>query len=320
MTSRPVSHASDNSAANLARWSIVAALATMALKFGAWGMTGSVGLLSDAMESVVNLGAAIMAVSMLRLAAMPPDQTHAYGHGKAEYFAAAFEGGLIALAALSIFLTAWPRLFAPQVLTQTGLGLGICAVAGLINGLTALALLRGARQHRSLALEADARHLLTDVWTSVGIIAGVALATLTGWLILDPLIALAVAVNILLTGLRLLRESARGLMDAAWSPAEQQQLAQILDAFRSEQVDFHAVRTRRAGARRFVSFHVLVPGHWSVQKGHDLLEAIESRLAEALSPVSVLTHLEPIEDPRSHADQDLDRAPSDDGSNSPETD
>jgi cation diffusion facilitator family transporter len=289
--------------------SIAAALVTMGLKTLAWWLTGSVGLLSDALESLVNLGAAVVGLSMLRLAAQPADDGHAYGHGKAEYFASGFEGALIAVAALAIAWAAWPRLVEPRPIEQPGIGLAIVALAAAVNGVVALLLRRAGRQHRSLALEADAQHLLTDVWTSAGVIIGVALAFLTGWLRLDALIALAVAAHILWTGWRLLGESAAGLMDAVWPAAERAQLDAILDDFRGEGIDFHAIRTRRAGARRFVSFHVLVPGAWSVQRGHDFVERIEARIDTVLAPVSVLTHLEPIEDPASHRDQSLDRAP-----------
>jgi cation diffusion facilitator family transporter len=292
-----------------ARLSIAAALSTMTLKFGAWWMTGSVGLLSDAMESIVNLSAAMMALWMLRVAARPADNDHTYGHGKAEYFAGAFEGAMIAIAALSIAWAAWPRLLDPQPLEQTGIGLAICAVAAGINWAVAAAMLRASRRHRSLTLKADAHHLMTDVWTSAGVIVGVALVAVSGWLILDPLLALAVAVNILWTSLRLLRESAAGLMDAAWPDAERAELDRILDEFRGTGIDFHAIRTRRSGALHFVSFHVLVPGAWTVQRGHDFVEQVESRISAQMAPVSVLTHLEPIEDPLAHDDEMLGREP-----------
>lgn len=288
--------------------SVAAALATMALKTAAWGLTGSVGLLSDALESLVNLSAALLGFAMLRLAVQPADEEHAHGHGKAEYFASGFEGALIVVAALAIIWAAWPRLLEPQPIDQAGVGLAIVAVAALINGGVAVLLRRASIRHRSLTLEADAQHLLTDVWTSAGVIAGVALVAVSGWLILDPLIALAVALHILWTGWRLLRESAAGLMDASWPAPERARLDAILDAFRGEGIDFHAVLTRRSGARRFVSFHVLVPGRWSVQRGHDFAERIEARIATELAPVTVLTHLEPIEDPVSHDDAGLDRA------------
>lgn len=296
-----------DSPARYAYLSIAAALSTMALKFGAWGLTGSVGLLSDAMESIVNLSAASVALWMLKVAAQPPDDDHAYGHGKAEYFAGAFEGAMITLAAISIIWAAWPRLLDPQPLEQTGIGLSVCALAAGINWAVARSMMRASRRHRSLALEADAHHLMTDVWTSAGVIAGVALVAASGWLILDPLIAIAVAVNILWTGWRLLRDSAGGLMDQAWPENERHQLEEILDGFRRQGVDFHALRTRVSGSMRFASFHVLVPGAWSVQRGHDFVEQIEERIAEAFSPVSLLSHLEPIEDPVAYDDDQLDR-------------
>ncbi|MFA5940239.1 MAG: cation diffusion facilitator family transporter [Sinimarinibacterium sp.] len=301
-------------AASYARLSIAAAIVTMALKALAWWMTGSVGLLSDAMESLVNLSAALVAWWMLRLAILPPDEHHAYGHGKAEYFASAFEGMMIAVAAVSIIWAAWPRLFDPQPLQQTGLGIAVCALASAINWGVARVLMKGAARHRSLALKADARHLMTDVWTSAGVIAGVALVSLGGWLILDPLLALAVAFNILWTGWHLLGESMAGLMDAAWPQPERTRLDAILGEYRAAGIDFHAVRTRRAGQRHFVSFHVLVPGSWTVQRAHDFVEGIEARIAAELAPISVLTHVEPIEDPLSQDDGELDRQPPANGS------
>lgn len=286
--------------------SVAAALTTMGLKLLAWKLTGSVGLLSDALESLVNLGGALMAVWMLRVAALPPDEGHPYGHSKAEYFSSGFEGLLIAVAALAIVWTALPRLFAPQPLEQPGLGLAVSVAASLINLAVAGVLLGVGRRHRSITLEADGHHLMTDVWTSVGVLIAVALVWLTGWLLLDPLIALLVAVNVLWTGRRLLRESVQGLMDASLPESERRQLEQVLDEFRARGVVFHAIRTRRSAARRFASMHVLVPGGWSVQKGHDLLQELERRIAGQLRPISVFTHLEPIEDPAAYHDEDLD--------------
>ena len=287
--------------------SVAAALTTMALKTWAWHLTGSVGLLSDALESLVNLGGALMAVMMLWLAAQPPDAGHEYGHGKAEYFSSGFEGLLIFVAGGLIVAAAVPRLMHPQVLEQTGLGLTISAIASAINFAAARALLKAGSKHHSVTLEADARHLLTDVWTSAGVIVGVGLVAVTGWLILDPLLAVAVAMNILWTGWKLVSEAASGLMDASWPDDERRLLQDTLESFRSRGIDFHALRTRRAAARRFASFHVLVPGAWTVQKGHDLLEEIEAAVARELPNVTVFTHLEPIEDPASYADMGLDR-------------
>lgn len=287
--------------------SIAAALATILLKSGAWWLTGSVGLLSDAIESLVNLAGALMALWMLTIAAQPADDDHFYGHGKAEYFSSGFEGLLILVAAIGIGWAAVERLLQPQALEQVGVGLGISVIASVINLLTALVLLRAGREHRSITLEADAHHLLTDVWTSVGVILGVAAVWLTGWLWLDPLLALLVAANIIWTGVRLVSRSAAGLMDAALATDQQSALAAVMETHRRQGIDFHALWTRQAGARVFISVHVLVPGRWTVKQGHDLVERIEAEMRAALPHAHVLTHLEPIEDPLSQADQTLDR-------------
>jgi len=287
--------------------SIAAALATMALKGVAYLITGSVGLLSDALESLVNLAGALMALAMLSVAARPPDEDHAYGHGKAEYFSAGAEGALIVIAALSIAVAAVERLLHPRPLEQLGLGLAVSVVAALLNLGVALVLLRAARTHRSATLQASSHHLMTDVWTTAGVLVGVGLVAVTGWLVLDPLVAIFVAVNIVWTGSRILRDSVAGLMDAALPASELALLRQLLDRYTVEGVEYHALRTRRAGANRFVSVHVLVPPDWSVQQGHDLLERIEAEIRRALPPVSVLTHLEPIGDPAAMSDLDLHR-------------
>ncbi|HEY3066417.1 MAG TPA: cation diffusion facilitator family transporter [Methylomirabilota bacterium] len=287
--------------------SIATAVSTVALKALAWRLTSSVGLLSDALESLVNVGAAVMLLAMLRIAATPADDAHAYGRNKAEYFASGFEGMLVVVAAGAIAYSATYRLLHPRPLDHAEVGLVLTTVASGLNLFVSRFLMRAGRRHRSVALEADAQHLMTDVWTSGGVILGVALVTLTGWLVLDPIIALAVAVNILFIGWRLLKESVGGLMDAAWATDERAVLESVLDEFRSEGLRFHAVRTRRSGARRFASFHVLVPGSWTVQRGHDLLEEIERRIAGRVPAVTVDTHLEPIEDPSSYEDQRLDR-------------
>lgn len=287
--------------------SIAAALATILLKSGAWWLTGSVGLLSDAIESLVNLAGALMALWMLTIAAQPADDDHFYGHGKAEYFSSGFEGLLILIAAIGIGWAAVERLLQPQALEQVGLGLGISVIASVINLLTALVLLRAGREHRSITLEADAHHLLTDVWTSIGVILGVAAVWLTGWLWLDPLLALLVAANIIWTGVRLVSRSAAGLMDAALPTDQHAALTAVMETHRRQGIDFHALWTRQAGARVFISVHVLVPGRWTVKQGHDLVERIEAEMRTALPHAHVLTHLEPIEDPLSQADQTLDR-------------
>jgi cation diffusion facilitator family transporter len=279
----------------------------MLLKGAAYHFTGSVGLLSDALESLVNLAGALMALAMLSVAARPPDEDHAYGHSKAEYFSAGAEGALIVVAALSIAVAAVDRLLHPRPIQQIGLGLAVSVVAALLNLAVALVLLRAARTHRSATLQASAHHLLTDVWTTAGVLVGVGAVGLTGWLVLDPLVAIAVAVNIVWTGGRILRDSVAGLMDAALPGKEQRVLRELLARYVAEGVEYHALRTRRAGAHRFVSVHVLVPAEWTVQQGHDLLERIEADIRRALPPITVLTHLEPLGDPAAMADQDLHR-------------
>ena len=289
--------------------SIAVALATIVLKGLAWRMTGSVGLLSDAIESFVNLAGALMALWMLTLAARPADIDHAHGHGKAEYFSSAFEGFLIFLAAVSIGYAAIGRLLDPQPLETVWIGLGVSVIASVINLLAARTLMKAGREHNSITLEADARHLLTDVWTSVGVIAGVALVSFTGWLWLDPAIALLVAANIVWTGYQLMSRSAAGLMDISLPPEKLAQIEALLETYRAQGLGFHALRTRQAGGRAFVTLHVLVPGQWTVQQGHDWAERIEAEIAEALPHTHVTTHLEPMEDPLSMDDQELDRTP-----------
>jgi cation diffusion facilitator family transporter len=288
--------------------SIAAALATIVLKGIAWWVTDSVGLLSDALESFVNLAAALLAFSMLRLAASPPDKAHPYGFSKAEYLAAGIEGALIVLAAAGILFTALPRLVNPAPIQTPGLGLGLSVVASAINFAVAQVLLRAGREHHSITLEADGKHLMTDVWTSAGVIAAVALVFVTGWLRLDPLIALAVAVHIVWTGIGLMRRSVAGLLDAAISPSEQEELAKLFAEYSKRHgVSFHALRTRQAGRRRFISFHFLVPDSWTVARAHQLSEEIESRMRSMVPNALVETHIEPISDPASYNDQELDR-------------
>lgn len=287
--------------------SIAAALATIALKTVAWWLTGSVGLLSDALESLVNLAGALMALWMLTLAAQPADDQHHFGHSKAEYFSSAFEGFLILIAATAIAVAAVERLRDPQPLEQVGVGLAVSLVASLVNLWVGRALIAVGKRQHSIALEADGRHLMTDVWTSVGVICAVALVAWTGWLWLDPAIALIVAANIVWTGVQLMRRSAAGLMDSALPPDQLRAVEAALLPFRARGVDYHALRTRQAGARQFVSIHVLVPGNWTVQQGHDLAEEVEDAIAGQLPRAHVTTHVEPVEDVRAHADLDLDR-------------
>ncbi len=290
--------------------SIGAAVATIVLKTTAYLLTGSVGLLSDAAESIVNLIGAIVALIMLTIAARPADDEHTFGHSKAEYFSSGIEGVLIVIAAISIAAAAIERLANPQPIEQAGIGLLVAVIASAINFSVSRVLAKAGRQYNSITLEADAKHLMTDVWTSAGVIGAVAAVAITGWLWLDAVIALAVAVNILWTAYGLLRRSSQGLMDVALPAEEQALINEILDAHRAQGVEFHAVRTREAAARRFVSFHVMVPGSWPVQQGHDLLEQIEREIQAALPNVTLNTHLEPVEDPISLADAELDRAAS----------
>lgn len=287
--------------------SIAAAIVTIALKTIAWYLTGSVGLLSDALESIVNLVAATATLWLLYLSARPPDQRYAYGYSKAEYFASAFEGGLILVAAVAIAWAAVQRFLHPQPIEQVGIGLAVSIAATVVNFVVARKLLGAAKRHNSIALEADAHHLMTDVWTSVGVVIAVFAVAVTGWGWLDPVIALAVAVNIVFTGVSLLRRSAFGLMDRALSPESVALIEAVLARYRGPDVEFHAIRTRAAAGRSFVSMHVLVPGDWTVQRGHDLVEALEHEIALAVPGTAAITHIEPREDPASYQDEALDR-------------
>jgi cation diffusion facilitator family transporter len=274
--------------------SIAAALSTIALKTLAYRITGSVGLLSDAVESLVNLAAAVVTLAMVTFAARPADES---------------QGAFILLAAGGIGWTAVRRMLAPQPLEEVGLGLVVSAGAALINLAVARVLVAAGRRHHSIALEADGSHLMTDVWTSAGVVVGIGAVSLTGWLLLDAIVALAVAVHIGVTAVRLLRRSALGLLDTALPEEERRALSDVLERHGRPPVQFHAVRTRQSGARRFVSLHVLVPGAWSVSRGHGLLEEIERDIRSAIPHATVTTHLEPVEESVSWEDQELDRAP-----------
>src|SRR4029453_13389913 len=303
--------------ANLTRFawlSIGAAILTIALKTTAYWLTGSVGLLSDALESLVNLVAAIMALAMLTIAARPADEMHAFGYGKAEYFSSGLEGALILLAAASIAWTSVPRLFAPQPLANVGIGLGISVVASVINFAVARVLMNAGKEYRSITLEADAHHLMTDVWTSAGVVLGVGVVALTGWIRLDPIIALIVAANILRIGWQLLGRSVRGLMDVTLPAEERDAIKQVLHQYESKGIQFHALRTRQAGTRAFISLHVLVSGAWTVRGGHDLLEQLERDIRAAIPGAQLFTHLEPQGDPAAWEDIALDRKDSAAGS------
>jgi cation diffusion facilitator family transporter len=287
--------------------SIAAAVSTIGLKVYAWKITGSVGLLSDAAESGVNLLAALVALWALRRASQPADATYAFGQTKAEYLSSGFEGMMILAAAAAIAVASVDRLRNLQPIENVGLGLGISIVGSAINGGVAVVLLRAGKRLRSITLRADAQHLLTDVWTSAGVLVGVLLVKLTGWLVLDPVVALLVAANIVWTGVRLLQETSHGLLDRAIADDDQAALAGLLGRFHARGVVIHGLRTRAAGPRRFIQMHVLVPGAWPVKRGHDVCEEIERDVAEALPGSSVLTHLEPLEDPSSWDDRGLDR-------------
>jgi cation diffusion facilitator family transporter len=287
--------------------SVAAALATIALKGLAYQLTGSVGLLSDALESFVNLAGAFMALAMLTVAARPADEEHPHGHSKAEYFSSGTEGALILVAALSISAAAVDRLLRPHELERIGLGLAISLVGSLLNLLVAVVLLRAGKRHHSVTLEANAHHLLTDVWTSVGVVVGVGAVAITHRRWLDPVVALAVAANIVITGVRIVRGSVLGLMDVALAAGEQAALRAAMEPYLAQGVQFHALLTRQSGARRFVTFHVLVPGNWTVQRGHDLLERVEADIRGVVPNVTVLTHLESLDDPASWEDIALDR-------------
>jgi cation diffusion facilitator family transporter len=282
--------------------SLATSAVVIALKFAAYFLTGSVGLLSDAVESVVNIFAALVALAVLTYSAAKPDREHNFGHEKAEYFSSGIEGALIFVAAGAIIWTAIPRLANPQPLEQVSVGLVLAVVASLANAGCAWVMLRAARAHRSITLEADARHLLTDVWTTVGVVVGVILVQLTGWLRLDPVIAIAVALQIVWTGWHLMTRSFEGLMDRAIPDEDRTVITGVLDALRHEGGDYHALRTRIAGSKSFVNVHILVPGRMSVQAGHDLCERLEDEIRAKLPHVEVLTHLEPLEDPRSWDD------------------
>lgn len=295
-----------NNAHRYALLSLAAAIVTIALKTLAWRLTDSVGLLSDALEGLVNLFAAVVVFVTLIVAARPADETHTYGYTKVEYFASGLEGLMILFAAVGIASAAYERLLAPHPLQHAGIGLLVSLLATAINGLAARQLFKAGRAHRSVALEADARHLMTDVWTSVGIVVGVGAVALTGWNALDSLIAFAVALHILWSGFELLLDAYRGLLDSALPAAQRATLDALLASYRAQGIDFHAIRTRQAGRRAFISLHVLVPAEWTVARGHALLDKIEHDIRAALPGVSVITHLEPLNRPESYNDNDLD--------------
>nr|WP_268905984.1 cation diffusion facilitator family transporter [Dictyobacter formicarum] len=287
--------------------SIAAALATMAVKFIGYFLTGSVGLFSDAAESVVNLVAALVGLWALTLAARPADEDHTYGHTKSEYFSSGVEGALILVAALVIAVESVPRLFHPEPIDQPFVGLAFSVFGAIINGALAWFMLQAGKKQRSITLEADAHHLFADVTTTVGVLVGVLMVAITHWYILDPIVALLVVINIIWTGTKLLRQTGLGLLDTALPREDINIINGILEPYRQQGIDFHAMRSRIAGQRRFVSFHVIVPGEWTVQKGHTICEEIEMAIRKALTDSTVFTHLEPKEDPVTFQDLELDR-------------
>jgi len=287
--------------------SIAAAICTIGLKTGAYLLTGSVGLLSDAVESVVNLLGALMALWMLTIAARPADESHMFGHSKAEYFASGVEGTLILVAATTIAYTAIQRLIHPQALDQVGLGLVVSIAASAINFFVARTLKAAGKKYNSITLEANSAHLFTDVWTSVGVILAVIVVSISKWTIIDPMIALAVSANIIWTGVHLVRRSVSGLMDASMPLNELREVEGILDQYRQRGIDFHAMRTRQSASRRFISLHILVPGDMSVHDAHHIAENLEYDLLNLFGEAAIFTHLEPVDDEISSDDIQLDR-------------
>lgn len=297
------------SISSLARFvwlSLVAAAVTLALKLGAWRMTGSVGMLSDALETLANFGAAWVALLMLKISARPADDDHAYGHTKAEYFAVGTEGLLIVAAAAGILKSAWEHFWDPKPLEELGWGIGLTMAASAVNGVVAAVLFRAGRQHDSVALRADAEHLMTDVWTSVVVVSAVVLVGATGWLWLDPLLGAVLSLHVFWAGGKLLNQACGGLMDVGLPREELAAVRDVLERAKKEGIHYHALRTRRAGARRFMSVHLLVPGAWTVETAHTKAEEIESLLRERVPRLTIVTHLEPLEDPVSYHDVELD--------------
>jgi len=287
---------------------IAAAVATIALKLFAYFLTGSVGLFSDALESGVNLIAAVVALFMITLAEKPADEEHAYGHYKAEYFSSAIEGGLIVLAAFSIIWSAIPRIIHPQPLENVGIGLLVSLGASVINLAVGLVLIKNGKKNHSITLEADGKHLMTDVYTSVGVLIGIGIVKISGWLVLDGIVAVGVALNIVWTGYQLMRRSAHGLLDSAIPEDERLKITNALDDYKEQHLEYHSLMTRQAGQRKFISLHILLPGKLTIQEGHDLVEKIERNIRDLFdAPVTVFTHLEPVEDPVSMQDIGIDR-------------
>lgn len=296
MTNQNEPHSNRAALTRFAWISIGASIITIALKSGAYLLTNSVGFLSDAVESIVNLVAGVMALAMLTIAARPPDDEHTYGHSKAEYFSSTTEGILILVAAGGIIFTAIQRFFNPQPLERLGIGLVISAAASVVNFAASRILLKAGRRENSITLEADAQHLMTDVWTSVGVISAIGFVALTGWQTLDPIIAILVGLNIVWTAYHLLSRSVAGLMDASLPEQDLKVIETVMEKFRAKGAAFHALRTRQSAARRFVSVHVLVPGAWTLHDAHHIAEDFEGDIRKELPDAIVHTHLEPVDD------------------------
>lgn len=288
--------------------SVAAAVVTILLKCYAYIVTGSMGLLSDALESFVNLFAAVFALIMLRLSQKPADKGHEFGHEKAEYFSSAAEGALILVAAFSIIWSAVPRIIHPAPLENIHIGLFFSMVASVVNLVVGILLIRNGRKRRSFVLEADGKHLITDVWTTAGVIVGIGMVKITGWLLIDPIIAILVAVNIIYTGYTLISRSASGLMDATIPEEDLQKIRNYLGSLQVKEIEYHSLLTRVAGQRKFISLHLLVPGAWTVKQGHDWADKVEETIIGLFDePVTVSTHIEPVDDPASMEDIGIDR-------------
>lgn len=293
--------------------SIAAAIVTILLKFYAYSVTGSMGFLSDALESFVNLFAAIFALVMLNISQKPADKEHEFGHSKAEYFSSAAEGALILIAAFTIIWSAVPRLIDPRPIENINTGLLFSLLASLVNLAVGMTLVRNGRKRRSLLLEADGKHLMADVWTSAGVIVAIVIVKFTGWLIVDPIIAILVALHIIYTGYRLISRSASGLMDASIPGEDLEKITNYLDSLNDQKIEYHSLLTRVAGRRKFIAMHILVPGKWTVKEAHDYADEIEETIVNMFDePVTVHTHLEPVEDPASMKDIGIDRQEIDD--------
>lgn len=292
----------NNSPAKYVWISIAASIATIMLKGSAYYITGSVGLLSDALESFINLAAAVMALVMITIAMSPPDRDHPFGHSKAEYFSSVIEGTLILFAAVAIGVTAVEKILNPGELSDLGTGLIISASASVINLFTSIILLRAGKKYNSITLEADAHHLMTDVWTTAGVIAGLILVKLTGMSVLDPVIAIVVALNIIFTGIKLIRRSVSGLMDEALPDEDLKKVKSILDRYEEQCITYHSLYTRKAASKNFIFLHLLMPGNWHISRGHEITKKIENEIGNALPESDVFIHIEPLNDPDSFDD------------------